>query len=49
MIDEKVWRSGELKTVKHMKKCGYKIITTNLTGKGFELDIVAKLHKTQRF
>ena len=45
MFDEKVWRSGELKTVKYMKKSGYKIITTNLAGKGFELDVVAKINK----
>lgn len=45
MFNEKVWRNGELEAIKYMKKCGYKIITTNFTGKGFELDIVAKLHK----
>ena len=45
MIDEKVWKNGELKALKYMKKCGYKIITTNFSGKGFELDIVARQNK----
>ena len=41
MIDEKVWKSGEEIAAKYMKKCGYKIITTNYRERGFELDIVA--------
>ena len=45
MIDEKVWKNGELKALKYMKKWGYKIITTNFSGKGFELDIVARQNK----
>ena len=31
-----------------MKECGYKIITTNFSGKGFELDIVALLKRSLR-
>lgn len=47
MFDEKVWKTGELEALKYMKKCGYKIITTNFSGKGFELDIVAKQNKSK--
>lgn len=43
MFNESTWKIGEELARKYMKKQGYKIVYTNFSGKGFELDIVATL------
>lgn len=41
MIDEIVWREGELLTQEFLEKNGYKILLTNYSRLGVELDIVS--------
>ena len=43
MFNESTWKIGEELARNYMKKQGYKIVYTNFSGKGFELDIVATL------
>ncbi len=43
MFNENTWKEGELKTQQYMKMQGYKIIYTNFSCRGAELDIVAIL------
>lgn len=45
MFKEKTWRDGERLAQEYMKKHGYKIIYTNFSCVGVELDIVAMLPK----
>lgn len=45
MFKEKTWRDGERLAQEYMKKHGYKIIYTNFSCVGVELDIVALLPK----
>ena len=45
MFKEKTWKDGELMVQKYMKKNGYKILWTNFSCVGVELDIVAFLPK----
>ncbi len=43
MYNEITWKEGELLAQKYMKKNGYKILFTNYTCVGVELDIVSTL------
>ena len=45
MFKETTWKDGEKKTQEYMKRVGYKIIYTNFSCVGVELDIVAILPK----
>ena len=45
MFKETTWKEGELKIQEYMKKKGYKILYTNFSCVGVELDIVAILPK----
>ena len=45
MFKETTWKEGEQKVQEYMKKLGYKIIYTNFSCVGVELDIVAVLPK----
>lgn len=45
MFKEKTWKDGERLAQEYMKKHGYKIIYTNFSCVGVELDIVALLPK----
>lgn len=46
MFKEETWRDGELKVQEYMKKQGCKILWTNFSCVGVELDIVAMLPKS---
>lgn len=45
MFKETTWKEGELRVQEYMKKNGYKILYTNFSCVGVELDIVAILPK----
>ena len=45
MFKETTWKDGEKKVQEYMKRAGYKIIYTNFSCVGVELDIVAILPK----
>lgn len=45
MINENTWKEGENLAVKYMKKHGFRILKTNFSCVGVELDIVAILPK----
>ena len=45
MFNEITWKNGENLAVKYLKKCGYKIVYTNFSCVGVELDIVSILPK----
>ena len=45
MFNERTWKEGEKITQEYMKKNGYKIVYTNFSCVGVELDIVAILPK----
>lgn len=45
MFKETTWKEGELKVQKYMESYGYKILYTNFSCVGVELDIVAFLPK----
>lgn len=45
MFDDIVWKEGEELTQKYMTKQGYKILWTNYSTHGVELDIIALLSK----
>lgn len=49
MYNEQTWKMGEQLAQDYMKKQGYKIIYTNFSGTGFELDIVARLPKKVQY
>ena len=49
MYNEETWKIGEALAQQYMKKNGYKIVYTNLSERGFELDIVAILSKKAQF
>lgn len=46
MINELTWKESERKVQNHMKNNGYKILSTNFSCVGVELDIVAILPKS---
>lgn len=46
MFNERTWKDGELKVQEYMKKSGYKILMTNFSCAGVELDIIAMLSKS---
>ena len=49
MFNERTWKEGEKITQEYMKKNGYKIVYTNFSCVGVELDIVAILAKILPF
>ena len=46
MFNELTWRESELKVQDYMKNKGFKIVETNFSCVGVELDIVALLSKS---
>ena len=48
MINEITWKDGEQKVQEYMKKLGFKILLTNFSCVGVELDIVSILPKKEQ-
>lgn len=46
MFNDLTWRESEREVQEYMKNCGYKILMTNFSCVGVELDIVATLSKS---
>ena len=45
MFNELVWKDGEKKTVQFMQKRGFKVVKTNFSCVGVELDVISILPK----
>ena len=45
MFNELVWKGGEKKTVEFMEKRGFKVVKTNFSCVGVELDVISILPK----
>ena len=46
MFNDLTWRESERKVQEYMKNCGYKVLMTNFSCVGVELDIIATLSKS---